>query len=81
MAAVSDQNQWEVEPGGGVDSAQAALGVVMVATLGVVAFVGHLAGPAPAAKAATAMLPILILSALRAPLDGCSIYGHFARRR
>ena len=81
MAAVSDQNQWGTETGGGVDSARVALGAVMVTTLAVVALVGHLAGPALAAKAAAAMLPILILSALRTPLDGCSIYGHFARRR
>jgi len=81
MAAVSDQNQWGAEPGGGVDSARVALGAVMVATLAVVALVAHVAGPALAAKAAAAMLPILLLSALRAPLDGCSIYGHLARRR
>ncbi|MFB6255416.1 MAG: hypothetical protein ABEH58_01605 [Haloplanus sp.] len=81
MVSTFDQNRWEVEPGGGVDSARVALGAVMLVTLAVVALVAHVIGPALAAKAAAAMLPILILSALRTPLGGCSMYGYLTSRR
>lgn len=81
MAAVSDLNQWGTEAGSGVERARVALGAVMLTTLAVVALAAHLVGPSLAAKSATLMLPILLLSALRTPLDDCSIYGHLARRR
>jgi hypothetical protein len=80
MAAVSDLNQWETEAGRGVDGARVALGVVMATTVAVVALVVQVGGPALAAKAAAAMLPVLTLFMLRAPLDDCSIYSHLAHR-
>lgn len=81
MAAVNDLNQWETEVGGDVHSARVALGAVMVATVVAVALGANFFGPAVAAMAAATMLPILFVSALRAPLDDCSIYGSLARRR
>jgi hypothetical protein len=53
----------------------------MMMTIVVVALAAHFVGPALAAQAAAAMLPILIVSALRTPLTDCSIYGSLARRR
>jgi hypothetical protein len=81
MAAVNDLNQWDAEVGGGVDSARVVLGAVMLATAAAVVFAAHFFGPAAAATAAAAMLPVLFVSTLRAPLDGCSVYGSLARRR
>lgn len=81
MAAVNDLNEWGTEVGGGVDSARVVLGAVMLTTAAVVALAANFLGPAVAAKAAAAMLPVLLVSALRAPLGDCSIYGSLARRR
>jgi 4-amino-4-deoxy-L-arabinose transferase-like glycosyltransferase len=81
MAAVDDLNQWETGVGSGVDSARVVLGAVMLTTAAVVALAAYVFGPAIAAAAAVAMLPILFVSTLRAPLDGCSVYGSLARRR
>ena len=81
MAAVNDLNQWDTEVGGGVDRARVVLGAVMLTTVAVVVLAAHLFGPAAAATAAAAMLPILFVSTLRAPLDDCSAYVSLARRR
>jgi len=81
MAAVNDLNQWETEAGEGVDSARVALGAVMLTTAAAVALAANFLSPALAATVAAAMFPILFVSALRAPLDDCSIYGSLARRR
>jgi hypothetical protein len=81
MAAVNDLDLWGTESGGHVSRARVALGAVMVTTLVVVAVAAQLLGPAVAAKAAAAMLPILFVAVLRAPLAGCSIYASLSRRR
>ena len=81
MAAVDSLNQWETEVGSGVDSARVVLGAVMLTTAAAVALAAHFFGPAAAATAAAAMLPVLFVSTLRAPLGGCSVYGSLARRR
>jgi hypothetical protein len=81
MAAVDDLNQWQTGVGSGVDSARVALGAVMLTTAAVVALAAHFLGPAAAATAAAAMVPVLFVATLRAPLDGCSVYGSLARRR
>jgi hypothetical protein len=81
MAAVDDLNQWETEVGRGVDHARVTLGAVMLTTVAAVVLAANVFGPAAAATAAAAMLPVLLVSTLRAPLDDCSIYGSLARRR
>jgi len=80
MAAVSDANKWEIETGGRVNDARVALGAAMVATIAVVAVAAQFFGPDAAAKAAAAMLPVVLVASLRAPLDDCSVYASALRR-
>ncbi|WP_435068077.1 hypothetical protein [Haloplanus sp. C73] len=80
MATVSDLNQWEHETGGQVSDARVALGAAMVATIAAVAGAGEFLGPAAGAQAAAAMLPVVFLATLRAPLADCSIYAAALRR-
>ena len=53
----------------------------MLTTAAVVALAATFFGPTVAATAAVVMLPVLLVSALRAPLHDCSVYGSLARRR
>jgi len=79
--AAADLNEWGPGPGGHASDARVVLGAVMVATVAVVAAASHLLGPAAAAKAATAMIPFVVVAALRTPLADCSMYGGNPRRR
>jgi len=81
MASVSELNEWGIETGAGVDSARVTLGAVMVATLVAVAVAVRFFDPSVAAGVAVAMVPVLFVAVLRAPLEGCSIYGSLTRRR
>jgi len=78
--AAADLNEWGPETGGTVDDDRVVLGAVMVATIAVVAAAMYLIGPAAGAKAAAAMTPFVLASALRTPLTNCSIYGGGLRR-
>jgi hypothetical protein len=80
MATVSELNQWEHEPGGQVSDARVALGAAMVATIAAVAGAGQLLGPTAGAQAAAAMLPVVCIATLRAPLEDCSVYAAALRR-
>jgi len=79
--AAADSTQWGSEPGGNIADARVVLGAVMIATIVAVATAGRLLGPAAGAKAAVAMAPLMIVTALRTPLADCSMYGGQPRRR
>lgn len=79
--AAADLNEWGSETGGHVADARVVLGAVMVSTVAVVAAATHVFGPGVGAKAAAAMLPLLLVAILRTPLADCSIYGGHPRRR
>ncbi|RCU47175.1 hypothetical protein DU504_07610 [Haloplanus salinus] len=81
MAAVDDLNQWGTTADGGGEGPRVTLGAVMLTTAAVVALAATFFGPTVAATAAVVMLPVLLVSALRAPLHDCSVYGSLARRR
>lgn len=79
--SAADLNEWGPEPGGHASDARVVLGAVMIATVAAVATANFVLGPAAAAKAAAAMIPFIVVAALRTPLADCSMYGGNPRRR
>jgi hypothetical protein len=74
MATTTDLNPWNDGTDPAAD-ARLLLGVVMAATALAIGAAMYAVGPALGAKVAALMLPVLLVTVLRTPLDGCSVYG------
>jgi hypothetical protein len=74
MTTTTDLNPWDPDPDPAAD-ARLLLGVVMAATALAIGVATYVVGPSLGAKVAALLLPVLLVTVLRTPLDGCSVYG------
>jgi hypothetical protein len=74
MTTTTDLDPWSSDPDPAAD-AKLLLGVVMAATALAIGVATYTVGPALGAKVAALLFPVLLVTVLRTPLDGYSVYG------